>query len=174
MSTKDHEAQIAQALGDALAGTGASVEEVTAQRAGKRRLLRVTVVRDISDLPADDHTSRVEPLTLDEIADATRVIGDTLDAGQLTADEPYVLEVSSFGLDQPLTEPAHFRRNVGRLLAVNTTDDEVVTGRVVSADQEGVTLVVQDGGDEAGIRYEDITRARVEIEFSRHDEEDDE
>ena len=81
----------------------------------------------------------------------------------------YVLEVSSPGVDRPLREPRHWRRNVGRLVEV-PVGDQKVTGRVVDADESGVTLEV--GGDRHGYAYPELGAGRVQVEFGHVDDLD--
>ncbi|WP_109473474.1 ribosome maturation factor RimP [Ornithinimicrobium cavernae] len=136
---------IREAAAAALAGSGVVIEDVAVHPAGKRRLVRVGVARDVSDLLADDLTSTVEPLTLDEVADASRAVGAALDEADTMGAAPYTLEVSSLGVDHPLSTPAQFRRNVGRLLEL--TVSESPAGQDPSTDPQQPPA---DGANEAG------------------------
>lgn len=158
---------------------GLVVEDVAVTPAGKRRLVRIWLDRDLGALEPDDDFSVVEPLSLDEVANATRVIGAGLDASDALGEAPYVLEVGSAGVDRPLTEPRHFRRNVTRLVEVTGAtgagaagDPTTVTGRLLAAGPTEVTLLVaatkRDPEARVRIPYADITRAQVQVEFS-HD-----
>lgn len=64
--------------------------------------------------------------------------------------ESYALEVSSPGVDRPLTKPEHFRRFLGRRIKVRTAEAiegrQNFTGTLIGADDEGVELVA-DGAD---------------------------
>lgn len=174
---------LTQQVTQALQGSGVVVDEVVVQQAGRRRLVRVFVARDVEGLDPDDATSVVEPLTLDEIAGATRAVSDTLDASEAMGSGPYTLEVSSPGVDRPLGSPAQFRRNVGRLLTVGLTDGAPVTGRLVRVDADGVRLAgvrATDGApgrapteDPLELGWPTIERATVQVEFSRPDGKDD-
>jgi ribosome maturation factor RimP len=84
---------------------------------------------------------------------------------------PYVLEVSSPGVDRPLTAPRHWRRARGRLVRAVLQGGEVATGRVVAADDEQATLEVD--GRERRLAYAGVTSARVQVEFGRVDGPDD-
>lgn len=164
---------ITQLVSQTLSGSGVVVDDVTVQQAGKRRLVRVFLARDVSGLAADDTTSPVEPLSLDEIADATRAISEALDGSDVMGEAAYTLEVSSAGLDRPLRSPDQFRRNVGRLLTVTLADGGTVEGRLAAAGAEGIRL---DGGaPDPGtqLSWQDVTRATVQVEFSRPDRKDD-
>ena len=110
-------------------------------------------------------------ISLDAVADLSREISATLDAAEETGGEfserEYVLEVSSPGVDRPLTQPRHWRRNIGRLVAVNAGEQQL-TGRLVDADETGIVLEV--GGVRHGWAYPDLGPGRVQIEFGRLDE----
>ena len=177
MSSKDDGRRIHDLAQEALADLGLLVEDVAVTPAGKRRLVRIAVDHDLARLGLPDDSSPVPPLTLDEVADATRAVSTTLDDADEMGAAPYVLEVSSPGVDRPLTDPRHFRRNVGRLLQVHRSADEPVTGRLLSANAEGVTLLTQGlkgrPGHEAHIPYADIDRAQVQVEFARGTNEED-
>jgi ribosome maturation factor RimP len=73
-----------------------------------------------------------------------------------------VLEVSSPGVDRPLTEPRHWRRALGRLVKADLRNGSAAEGRVTGADESGVEL---DGTRR--IEFDDLARGRVQVEFSR-------
>lgn len=159
-------------LRDTLAGQPFLVEKVEIHPAGKRRLVRVSVDRDLAALNLADDSSPVEPMTLDEVGEVTQAISKALDDDNPMGEAPYVLEVSSVGVDHPLTQPRHFRRNVGRLVAV-TVDDEKVTGRIASAGDEHFTLETPaDSGQTRSITYASVGKATIQVEFNRRDGKD--
>ena len=147
---------VAQVVGPVVTSHGLEIDRIEAAAAGKRTVLRVFLD---GDGPAGHGPS------LDQIADATRSISDALDASTITGDRPYVLEVSSRGVGRPLTEPKHYRRNVGRLLAVTPADGPALEGRIVEADADGVTLDV-DGADMV-VPYAHIVKAVVRAELTK-------
>ena len=165
---------ITELVSGPLAGVGVVVDDVTVQQAGRRRLVRVFVARDVSGLPPEDTSSPVEPLSLDEVADATRAVSDALDSSDVMGESAYTLEVSSPGLDRPLLTRDQFRRNVGRMLAVVPAEGhEPVTGRLLAVDADGVTL--DTGPADAGptdIPWDHLARATVQVEFSRPERKD--
>lgn len=158
-------------LEQALAATGLVVEDLTITPAGRRRVVKVLLDRDLGDV--DVVTDATPPLSLDEVADATRVVGEALDGSDAMGELPYTLEVSSPGVGRPLTEPRHFRRNVGRLVTARHDGGEV-TGRVTSASATEVTLDVPATRSSPArtetLPYAGIERAVVQVEFARHDE----
>ncbi len=140
------------------------LEEIKLGTAGRRRVLRVIVDADGG-------------VSLDDIAEASREISATLDARNAMREASYTLEVSSPGVDRPLTEPRHWRRATGRLVAVpvaagSRDRDRAVpggqgtlTGRVIEAGGNGVILQVD--GVTRTLRYSDIGAGRVQVEFGR-------
>ena len=150
--------RIEQVLTGPLAELGLDVEAVEITPAGKRRVLRVALDTDGGP-------------TLDDIAAATKVIDQVLEsdgpdgAGDVMGELPYTLEVTSRGVDRPLTLPRHWRRNETRLVKVALADDTTVTGRIGSSDDEAVTVEVE--GAERRIPYADVRKALVQIEFNR-------
>ena len=149
-------ARLTALLEPLLRDAGTDLEDLSVSQAGTRSVVRVVVDRDGG-------------VSLDDVADVSRDIGAALDA--LDQAEPdllgtsYVLEVSSPGVDRPLTEPRHWRRNVGRLVTAVPRTGAVVTGRVAGADADAVTLDV--GGLATTLAYADLARGTVQVEFSR-------
>src|SRR3954451_2657797 len=135
---------------------GYDLEEVNVSRAGRRHVVRVLVDTDGG-------------INLDDVAVVSREISAALDeveerGGEVLAGE-YQLEVGSPGGDRPLTRPRHWRRNRGRLVAVNG-----LTGRLVEVDDAGVVLDV-DGATRA-LTFAELGPGKVQIEFKRLDEAD--
>jgi ribosome maturation factor RimP len=144
-----------------LSSLGLDLEGVEVTPAGRRRVLRVAVDKDGG-------------VTLDDVAEATRAVNDVLDASDVMGEQPYTLEVTSRGVDRPLTLPRHWRRNLGRLVKVTFDDGDQVTGRITSSGEEGATLDV--AGTPREVAYSEVKKALVQIEFNRkpgvRDEED--
>jgi ribosome maturation factor RimP len=144
--------RIADALRDQLSALGLDLEAVELTPAGKRRVLRVAVDQDGG-------------VSLDDIADATRAVAGVLDDSDLMGESAYTLEVTSRGVDRPLTEPRHWRRNRDRLVKVSLLDGTQLTGRVTDSDDGGVTLDV--AGSPRRLVYDEVGKALVQIEFNR-------
>jgi ribosome maturation factor RimP len=167
VSVKD---QIRPAVEGPLSGLGLLVEDVAVTPVGKRRLVRIWIDREV---PAggSDTTTATAPLSLEEVADATRAVSDALDGSDVMGEQPYTLEVTSPGVDRPLTEPRHFRRNVTRLVALTPTEGEPVTGRIVRAGEGSVGIEVpatkKVPARSVEFMYADVSRAVVQVEFSR-------
>lgn len=159
-----------------LLGLGLTVEDVAVIPVGSRRVLRVLVDRDLSALEPGDAASRVPPLSLEEVADATRAVSDALDATDLMGARPYTLEVSSPGVDRPLRGWRPLRRNVGRLVAVTLRSGDAFTGRVVSVEPDRACVDVPAGRASAPTRrvvpLGDLVSARVQVEFAAQPDPD--
>ncbi|HCB04498.1 MAG TPA: ribosome maturation factor RimP [Nocardioides sp.] len=144
--------RIEQELATPLSALGLDVEAVELTPAGKRRILRVAVDGD-------------QGVTLDDVADATRAVSAVLDASDVMGEQPYTLEVTSRGVDRPLTLPRHWRRNADRLVKVTTTGGESFRGRVVGSGEDAVTLDVD--GSPRELAYAEVATALVQVEFNR-------
>ncbi|MFF5171145.1 ribosome maturation factor RimP [Micromonospora sp. NPDC000089] len=166
-------ARLREVIEPVITAAGYDLEDLSVSRAGRRHVVRVIVDADGG-------------INLDAVADVSRAVSAALDAaeeagGDIVAGE-YQLEVSSPGVDRPLTLPRHWRRNVGRLVKVTVrpgaalpeqrdaapTGDRQVTGRVVAADDERVVL--ETGSGRAEHSYAELGPGRVQVEFSRLDE----
>ena len=162
---------IAAALAAPLSALSLVPVDATVTTAGTRRVLRVLVDRDVSRLDPADPSSPVPPLSLDEVSDATRVVGDSLDRLDLMGERPYTLEVSSPGVSRPLSGYAALRRNVGRLVALTVEDGPAVTGRVLAVTQDEVTVETpatkKEPAQKVTIPVGRVRSGAVQVEFSR-------
>jgi ribosome maturation factor RimP len=141
------------------------LESVRVSPAGRRRLLKLVVDADGG-------------VGLDAIAEVSREVSVRLDASGAMGEVPYTLEVSSPGVDRPLTEPRHWRRAQGRLvsapLAVAGEDDlgaprrpPSMQGRILAAGDTSVTLDID--GDQVELDYAELGPGQVQVEFGRAD-----
>ena len=142
--------QLTALLAPVVESIGYDLEEVTVSQAGRRSLVRVIVDADGG-------------VDLDGVAQVSRAVSDALDGGDEFAG-PYVLEVSSPGVDRPLREPRQWRRAAGRLVSVSV-EDEPLVGRVLRADDDGVRLDVD--GTSRHIPWAALGPGKVQIEFNR-------
>lgn len=131
----------------AVVGAGYDLEEVGVTKAGRRSVVRVVVDSDGG-------------VDLDAVAEVSRAISAALDAADPLGEQPYVLEVTSPGVDRPLTEPRHWRRNVGR--KVRTGDR---AGRIREVTDDGVTIEVN--GAVETISFDELPTGHIVLEFSR-------
>ena len=131
---------------------GLDLEAVELSRSGSRRLLRIAVDAD-GGVP------------IDSITQVTRNLSKALDESQAMGEQPYTLEVTSPGVDRPLTLPRHWRRNVGRLVVADLVDGTRVKGRITSTDEAAVDVMID--GQLNRLELEDVEAARIEPELTR-------
>jgi ribosome maturation factor RimP len=144
--------RVKQVLDPIVSDQGYDLEALEVQPAGRRRLLRVVV----------DGERGVD---LDAVAALSRAMSAVLDETDAMGDQPYLLEVTSPGVDRPLTQPRHWRRAAGRVVEVVLTDGREVTGRVIDCDDAGATLEGVEGP--RTLAYANVRRAQVQVEFTR-------
>jgi len=145
-------------LDDPLRALGLDIEAVDITPAGKRRILRIAVDKDGG-------------VTLDEVAEATREVNRVLDESDVMGEQPYTLEVTSRGVDRPLTLERHWRRNASRLVKVTFDDGATETGRIIEAAAESVSLDID--GNRREVAYAEVKKALVQVEFNRQKSDDD-
>jgi|HubBroStandDraft_4_1064222.scaffolds.fasta_scaffold793884_1 ribosome maturation factor RimP len=161
-------ARLTRVLEPVVQAAGLDLESVRVAAAGRRRLLRVVV--DADGGPG-----------LDDIAVLSRSLSAELDSSGVMGETAYTLEVSSPGVDRPLTAERHWRRAQKRLVRVPLAPGapgypDTVLGRVVMARPDGVVLEV--GGQRLEFGYQDLGPGQIQIEFgsggAAHDEPGDE
>ena len=138
--------EISAAIRPIIEASGNYLEELTITTAGKVKILTVIV-------DSDSH------LNLDQVTAVTKEISETIESLPALGDSTFTLEVSSPGLDRPLTKPRHWRKNLERLAKVTMQSGSVIEGRIGEATESTVLV-----GDEK-VSFEDIKRAVLEIEF---------
>ncbi len=165
-------ARLAEWIEPVVADAGYDLEELVVTPAGRRCVVRVGVDRD-------------QGVTLDDIAEVSRAVSEVLDRNDDGMGRtPYVLEVTSPGVDRPLTEPRHWRRNTGRLVTVAAgpaAAREEVTGRITAVGDTGVDLAVEARGKPGAkkraptprhVPWAQLGPGRVQVEFGRADAAD--
>ena len=140
--------EISAAITPALSDLGFYLEDVTITSAGRRSMLTVIV-------DGDTH------LSLDQVTVATKAISEIVENIQSLGQAPFTLEVTSPGLDRPLTKPRHWRKNIDRLVKIVLLDGKEIKGRVKDATEILATV------DEQVVKFSDIKRATLEIEFKQ-------
>ena len=138
--------EISAAIRPIIEATGNYLEELSITSAGKVKI--VTVIID-----SDTH------LNLDQVTAVTKEISEVIEALPELGDGAFTLEVTSPGLDRPLTKPRHWRKNLDRLVKIIMTSGQEVTGRIGEATETTVLV------DSQKVSYEDIKRAVLEVEF---------
>ncbi|KOT34542.1 ribosome maturation protein RimP [Streptomyces caelestis] len=164
MSTTQSE-RLRELLEPLVSSQGLDLEEIAVDAVGRKRVLRVVVD---SDTGAD----------LDRIADVSRALSAKLDETDAMGGGEYTLEVGTPGAERPLTEHRHYVRATGRLVRFQLAEGGELVARIVEADEDGLDLEVPGvKGRRATARrlaFDDITRARVQVEFNRKDNEKEE
>lgn len=136
---------ISSTLAPIISGAGFYLEEVTLS-SDTPKILTVIIDGDT-------------PLNLDQVTSVTKEISALLEQLPELGDFPFTLEVSSPGIDRPLTLPRHWRKNLGRLVTITLQDGSVVKGRIGELVDQGIKI------DERELVLSDIAQAQVEIEF---------
>ena len=136
---------ISSTVAPIIAGSGFYLEDVTLS-SDLPKILTVIIDGDT-------------PLNLDQVTSVTKEISEILEHLPELGDFPFTLEVSSPGIDRPLTLPRHWRKNLGRLVTITLQDGSVVKGRIGELVDHLIKI------DERELALSDIARAQVEIEF---------
>jgi len=144
--------RVYDALAPVVTDAGYDLEDVSVSAAGRRSVVRVVVDRDGG-------------IDLDAVADVSRILSAALDESDVMGAGSYVLEVTSPGVDRPLTQPRHWRRAAGRLVSVAVAESGTVRARIVEADEAGVALDVD--GDVQRIPHDRLGPGHVQVEFAR-------
>ena len=137
---------ISAAITPALEALGFYLEDVTITSAGRRSMLTVIV-------DGDTH------LSLDQVTSATKAIGEIVESIQSLGETPFTLEVTSPGLDRPLTKVRHWQKNINRLVKVVLLDGSEIKGRINEVNEANSVV------GEIKVNYSDIKRATLEVEF---------
>jgi ribosome maturation factor RimP len=138
--------KIASALAPIIEASGNFLEDLIITSAGKHRILTVVV-------DGEKH------LTLDQVTTITKSLSEVLENLSEIGDLPFTLEVTSPGVDRPLTLPRHWRKNFGRLINLTFNDGTKLTGRIGESSESDVLI------GESKINFADIKKATIEIEF---------
>ncbi len=143
-------AELIENLTPVVAEVGLELDDLKLSKAGKYRVLEIAVDGD--------------EINLDLVAEASRAISEYLDNSSLMGEQAYTLEVTTRGVDRPLTKPQHWSRNIGRLVKVSGTGI-TETGRIKSVNFPDVTLEVN--GKDLVINAFEISSAIVQVEFKQ-------
>ncbi|MGP2441861.1 ribosome maturation factor RimP [Streptomyces sp. JW3] len=162
MSTTQSE-RLRHLLEPLVASQGLDLEEIAVDSVGRKRVLRVVVD---SDTGAD----------LDAIADVSRALSAKLDETDAMGEGEYTLEVGTPGAERDLTEHRHYVRAVDRLVRFQLTEGGELIARVLGVRDDGLDLEVPGvKGRKAtarGLGFDEIAKARVQVEFNRKDKQD--
>jgi ribosome maturation factor RimP len=151
--------KITELVQPAVEKAGFFLEDVHVVSPGKHRIITCIVDGRI-------------PLNLDQVTSVSRDISELLDGADFMDETAFTLEVTSPGVDRPLTLPRHWQKNLNRLVKVVKIDGSVVNGRITTIDDASVVLLedVKGKTKEHSLSLNDVKRAIVEIEFNRKDD----
>ncbi len=148
--------KITELVQPAVESAGFFLEDVHVVSPGKHRIITCVV---------DGHT----PLNLDQVTSVSRDISELLDAAHFMDETAFTLEVTSPGVDRPLTLARHWQKNLNRLVKVVKQDASIVNGRITTIEDSQVILIedIKGKSKEHIVQFADIKRATIEIEFNR-------
>jgi len=144
---------LTELLNPAVTRAGFVLEEVSVTPVGKRRLISVVV----------DCENR-NP-SLDEVTVVSKEVSSILDTYSQLGEMPFTLEVTTPGIDRPLTELRHWKKNIGRLVKITPNTGEKYVARIKEVLPREVVLEFKN--QESKVQFSDITRAQIEVEFNR-------
>jgi len=147
MSSREH---ILQLIEPVVASFGLDLEDVEIKQAGKHSIVQIFVDKDGG-------------IDLDQVAQVSSKISETLDEKEAMGERAYTLDVGSPGIDRPLVLERHWRRNIGRLVKINSGSNSDI-GRIISINDDQVVVDVK--GKERVFSLDKIDNAFIQIEFN--------
>ena len=144
---------LTELLNPAVTRAGFVLEEISVTPVGKRRLISVVV----------DCENR-NP-SLDEVTVVSKEVSSILDTYSQLGEMPFTLEVTTPGLDRPLTELRHWKKKTGRLVKITPHSGEKFVARIKEVLPREVILDIK--GQDSTVQFSDISRAQIEVEFNR-------
>ena len=130
------------------------LEDLRVTTVGRRKLVKVVIDGD-------------DGVNLDVVADVSRAVADAIESAQSMGDADWTLEVTSPGVERPLTLPRHWRRAVGRMVQVYFVDGRDDTGRILEFDEESGDIQFNFKGAIRTRNLSKIAKAIVQVEFNR-------
>ncbi len=146
-------ANLTELLNPVVSRAGFVLEEVTVTPVGKRRLVSVVIDRENSNP------------SLDEVTVVSKEISVILDAYSQMGEMPFTLEVTTPGVDRPLTLPRHWKKNIGRLVKITPKQGDKFIGRISEVSENQVKLELEK--ELLTVDLVDVSRAQIEVEFNR-------
>ncbi len=146
-------ANLTELLNPVVSRAGFVLEEVTVTPVGKRRLVSVVIDRENSNP------------SLDEVTVVSKEISVILDTYSQMGEMPFTLEVTTPGVDRPLTLPRHWKKNIGRLVKITPKQGDKFIGRISEFSENQVKLELEK--ELLTVDLGDVSRAQIEVEFNR-------
>ncbi len=144
---------LTELLNPVVSRAGFVLEEVTVTPVGKRRLVSVVIDRENSNP------------SLDEVTVVSKEISVILDTYSQMGEMPFTLEVTTPGVDRPLTLPRHWKKNIGRLVKITPKQGDKFIGRISEFSENQVKLELEK--ELLTVDLVDVSRAQIEVEFNR-------
>ncbi len=144
---------LTELLNPVVSRAGFVLEEVTVTPVGKRRLVSVVIDRENSNP------------SLDEVTVVSKEISVILDTYSQMGEMPFTLEVTTPGVDRPLTLPRHWKKNIGRLVKITPKQGDKFIGRISEFSENQVKLELEK--ELLTFDLGDVSRAQIEVEFNR-------
>lgn len=109
-------------------------------------------------------------VTIDDCANLSRSLAEAIDLEDLI-DVAYILEVSSPGLDHPLSSARQYRKNIGRRLKIRLSDQSMLEGELKTVNDDAILLAAEKKEnkkkviEEKLLNFSDIEKANVLVSF---------
>ena len=145
-------AKLESLIDAACKANGVTLVEVDMFRAGKRKTVRLYI-----DKP--------EGVTIDDCSNVSRHLSDALDLDPEVIEGAYTLEVSSPGLDRPLKSVADLLRNKGRTIRVTRSTGKPLTGKLLDADEDNLTLALKGNAGNVVVPRSEVLVAKVDVQI---------
>ena len=126
------------------------LEDVILKSAGKNTIVQVLVDKDSG-------------ISLDEVASLSTKLSDFFDENSLMGNMIYTLDVGSPGIDRPLTKLRHWKKNLDRIVKINSKSN-VFEGRIKKVEETEVQIEIK--GKLQSFQYSDISKAIIQVEFN--------
>ena len=114
-----------------------------------------------------------EGITIDDCGRISRKLGNDIEAENLF-ETPFVLEVSSPGVDTPLNNARQYAKNIGRSIKFTKIDGEKIIGQLISVSETGVVILEEilkgkikaQKKENTELNFNQIKTAQVQVSFS--------
>ncbi|MGC0363587.1 ribosome maturation factor RimP [Rhodococcus sp. 27YEA15] len=147
--------RVIELVSELVSAQGYDVDDVVVTNAGRHSAVRIMVDSDAG-------------IELDAAAEISRLVSDLFDGLDEIGETPYTLEVTSPGIDRPLTLDRHWRRSRGRKVRIEVAGESII-GRIGRLEGDCVAVVLNDRGRlrVREIALTDVQKAVVQVEFSK-------
>lgn len=107
-------------------------------------VLEVEYAKKVDGMNLTFFIDKPEGITLDDCEKVNNAITDLLDEINVSDDAPYILNVSSAGLDRPIKNQKDFNRNKGKIveikLYVPINNQKMYEGILIDFNENGYTI----------------------------------